>query len=286
MTYLKSVNIDPHCETGPLLSAEQLQSGLLRQRQECLHRPESRQHAVYDSALLDAQHRRRPERQQAFPGSTTAISGTTTCPIPYQLNYGTNGPNADEYCNICNPFQYDTSIMSHPDQVKAHIQDTVDLYADIANGTLARRFHRQAQRLRRRPPGFLEAQSFRGLHAEDRGRRFRARPTGRTPRSSSPSMKAAATTTPATCSRSTSSATARAFRCWWFRPIPPAATSPTTMPITSPSSNSSRGTGTSAPVTNRSRDNFPNPVTKAGNPYVPLNGPALDDLFDAFHFPE
>ena len=21
------------------------------------------------------------------------------------------GPNADEYCNICNPFQYDTSIM-------------------------------------------------------------------------------------------------------------------------------------------------------------------------------
>jgi hypothetical protein len=33
------------------------------------------------------------------------------------------GPQADEYCNICNPFQYDTSIMSHPDQVKAHIQD-------------------------------------------------------------------------------------------------------------------------------------------------------------------
>ena len=36
---------------------------------------------------------------------------------PYQLNYGTPGPKADEYCNICNPFQYDTSIMSHPDQV-------------------------------------------------------------------------------------------------------------------------------------------------------------------------
>ena len=57
-------------------------------------------------------------------------------PDPYQLNYGTNGPNADEYCNICNPFQYDTSIMSHPDQVKAHIVDSLDLYADIANGTL------------------------------------------------------------------------------------------------------------------------------------------------------
>ena len=55
---------------------------------------------------------------------------------PYQLNYGTNGPNADEYCNICNPFQYDTSIMSNPAQVAAHIQDTVNLYSDITNGTL------------------------------------------------------------------------------------------------------------------------------------------------------
>ncbi len=55
---------------------------------------------------------------------------------PYQLNYGTAGPQADEYCNICNPFQYDTSIMSSPQQVAAHLQDSVNLYSDIANGTL------------------------------------------------------------------------------------------------------------------------------------------------------
>ena len=55
---------------------------------------------------------------------------------PYQLNYGTAGPNADEYCNICNPFQYDTSIMSDPEQVAAHIQVLVNLYADISNKTL------------------------------------------------------------------------------------------------------------------------------------------------------
>jgi phospholipase C len=57
-------------------------------------------------------------------------------PDKYQENYGTNGPNADEYCNICNPFQYDTSIMSNPAQVAAHIQDTVNLYADIGAGSL------------------------------------------------------------------------------------------------------------------------------------------------------
>jgi phospholipase C len=64
---------------------------------------------------------------------------TTNCyiaPDPYQLNWDTKGPSADEYCNICNPFQYDTSIMSNPAQVAAHIQDTANLYSDIAGGTL------------------------------------------------------------------------------------------------------------------------------------------------------
>ena len=38
------------------------------------------------------------------------------------------------------------------------------------------------------------------------------------------------------------------------------------------------------PVTNRSRDNLPNPKV-AGDPYVPTNSPALGDLFDLFKFP-
>jgi phospholipase C len=41
----------------------------------------------------------------------------------------------DDYCLICNPFQYDQSIMTSPD-VNKHIQDTTSLYADITNGTL------------------------------------------------------------------------------------------------------------------------------------------------------
>jgi len=36
------------------------------------------------------------------------------------------------------------------------------------------------------------------------------------------------------------------------------------------------------PLTNRSRDNFPNPRVDEDNPYVPLNSPALGDLFDFF----
>jgi phospholipase C len=54
----------------------------------------------------------------------------------YQQNYGTVGPNSDQYCNICNGFQYQKQIMTN-DQIRTeHIVDTTDLYADIAAGTL------------------------------------------------------------------------------------------------------------------------------------------------------
>jgi phospholipase C len=38
------------------------------------------------------------------------------------------------------------------------------------------------------------------------------------------------------------------------------------------------------PVTSRGRDNLSNPVTAKGNPYVPINGPAISDLMDLFDF--
>lgn len=38
------------------------------------------------------------------------------------------------------------------------------------------------------------------------------------------------------------------------------------------------------PLAKRSRDNFPNPRVKKDNPYVPVNSPAIGDLFDMFQF--
>jgi phospholipase C len=54
---------------------------------------------------------------------------------PYQKNFGKVGPDSDQYCNICNPFQYSTNIMKNP-TLRANLQDTKDLYAAIKNGTL------------------------------------------------------------------------------------------------------------------------------------------------------
>jgi phospholipase C len=37
-------------------------------------------------------------------------------------------------------------------------------------------------------------------------------------------------------------------------------------------------------ISHRSRDNLPNPISLPGNPYVPVNAPALGDLMDMFRF--
>ena len=54
----------------------------------------------------------------------------------YQLNYGKVGALSDQYCNICNGFQYQTQIMTNSAVRTTHITDTDQLYRDIQNGTL------------------------------------------------------------------------------------------------------------------------------------------------------
>jgi phospholipase C len=54
----------------------------------------------------------------------------------YQQDYGKVGPLSDQYCNICNGFQYQTQIMANEDVRTSHIFDTDQLYKDIENGKL------------------------------------------------------------------------------------------------------------------------------------------------------
>jgi phospholipase C len=54
----------------------------------------------------------------------------------YQQNYGTVGALSDQYCNICNGFQYQTQIMTNDEIRTKHIVDTDQLYKDIKSGNL------------------------------------------------------------------------------------------------------------------------------------------------------
>jgi phospholipase C len=202
---------------------------------------------------------------------------------PYQLNYGTNGPNADEYCTICNPFQYDTSIMSNPAQVSAHIQDTANLYSDIQNNSLP------AVSVVK-PSGYVD-----GHPSSSKLDLFE----GFTQKivelvQNSPEWKDTAIFI-------TEDEGGGYYDSGYVQPldffgdgtrIPLIVVSPYTTAghisheyadhvsiLKFIERNWQIGT-----VTNRSRDNFPNPIARPNNPYVPVNGPAIADLFDLFDF--
>jgi phospholipase C len=204
-------------------------------------------------------------------------------PDPYQENYGTPGPTADEYCNICNPFQYDTSIMSNPEQVARHIQDTVNLYDDIASGSLPAVSIVKPSGYVDGHPASSKLQLFEGF-VQKIVEQVQASPYRND-----------------TAIFITFDEGGGFYDSGYVQPvdffgdgtrIPLIVVSPYTRPghisheygdhvsiIKFIERNWSLGT-----ITNRSRDNFPNPVVSYENVYVPLNSPALGDLFDLFDF--
>jgi phospholipase C len=207
-------------------------------------------------------------------------------PDPYQLNYGAIGAKSDEYCTICNPFQYDTSIMADATVRTAHNQDTENLYAEIANGTLpAVSFVK--------PSGFVDGhpssskldlfESFCQKIVEG----VQANP------------KLWATT----AIFITFDEGGGYYDSGYVQPldffgdgtrIPLLVVSPYAKPghvaheyadhvSIDKFIEANWGLPT---ITERSRDNFPNPIATPDNPYVPVNSPALDDLFPMFNFPQ
>jgi phospholipase C len=202
---------------------------------------------------------------------------------PYQLNYGTAGPTADEYCTICNPFQYDTSIMSHPDQVAAHIQDSTNLYSDISNHTLP-------------AVSFVKPSGYTDGHPASSKLNLFEGFTKKIVDQVEASDYAKDTVIFITFDEG-----GGYYDSGYVQPldffgdgtrIPMIVVSPYAKPghishdyadhvsiIKFIERNWSL-----QPITYRSRDNFPNPVADSGNPYVPQNSPAISDMFDFFDF--
>jgi phospholipase C len=215
-------------------------------------------------------------------------------PDPYQINYGAVGsPNglgvtiangqADEYCNICNPFQYDTSIMGDPAQIAAHIQDTLNLYSDIQNGTLPSVSFVK-------PSGFVD-----GHPSSSKFNLFE----GFTKKIVD--MVLNSDYADDTAIFITVDEGGGYYDSGYVQALDFFGDG-TRIPLLVVSAYSKGGhiahdysdhvsllkfierNWKLAPVTGRSRDNFPNPKTDWGNPYVPTNGPAISDLFELFDF--
>jgi phospholipase C len=208
-------------------------------------------------------------------------------PDPYDLNYGVPGPTSDEYCNICNPFQYDTSIMANSTVRQEHIQDTLDLYADIGNGTLPAVSFVKPSGLVDGHPASSKLDLFEGFVRKIVDQ-VQASPYAAD-----------------TAIFITEDEGGGYYDSGYVQPLDYFGDGTRIPLIVVAPKQYLRANGYIShryadhvsilkfiernwglpPVTHRSRDNFSNPVSLPENPYVPLNSPALDDLFDFFNFP-
>ncbi len=205
-------------------------------------------------------------------------------PDPYQLNFSAIGKDTDEYCTICNPFQYDTSIMANATVRAAHIQDTANLYNDIKDGTLPAVSIVKPSGLVDGHPSSSKLDLFEGFTKKIIDE-----------------VKKNPKLWKDTAIFITEDEGGGYYDSGYVQPldyfgdgtrIPLIVVSPY---ATGGHINHNYADHVSilkfieanwkvGPVSNRSRDNFPNPTATADNPYVPTNSPAIDDLMGLFTF--
>ena len=188
------------------------------------------------------------------------------------------------YCQICNPFQYSASIMGNPTQRAAHIKDTVDLLADIQNNTLPAVSFGKPDGLLDGHPSSSKIDLF-SAYVQQVLDALEA----------NPKLKAS------TAVFVTWDEAGGYWDSGFIQPIDFFGDGPRIpLIVLSPYSTGGKVNHSYAdhvsilkfiernwglqPLTDRSRDNLPNPRTRSESAYVPANMPALDDLFDLFDF--
>jgi phospholipase C len=223
--------------------------------------------------------------EHQFP-STPSPSRSRRPPCATLANQYSQDPNSGQnpYCNICNPFQYSTSIMTNTTVRQEHIRDTTDLYLDIADNTLPAVTFVKPGGLNDGHPAsskFNIYESFvhKILIELQKNKQLWA----------------------TTAVFITVDEGGGYYDSGYIQPLDFFGDG-TRIPllVVSPYSKGGRvvhsygdhvsylkfieKNWTLTPVTTRSRDNLPNPETAANDPYVPTNSPAIGDLMDMFDF--
>ena len=188
------------------------------------------------------------------------------------------------YCNICNFESYATAIMGNPAQRKAHIKDTADFFNAIDNSTLPAVSFVKPDGLLDGHPASSKVDLLEGMTKKIFDH-----------------LKANPSLMATTAFIITMDEGGGYYDSGYIQPLDFFGDGPR-IPLIIVSNFTKGGhinhTYTDhvsilkfiernwglAPLTSRSRDNFPNPTSDASNPYVPTNSPALGDLFDMFAF--
>jgi phospholipase C len=202
----------------------------------------------------------------------------------YLANPDGNYVTADNtYCNICNPFQYSTSIMTSA-AGRSHLQDTTALYQAIQKGTLPAVSYVK-------PDGWLD-----GHPSSSKLNLFEG-----FVKKIVDGVQANKELWESTAIIVTFDEGGGYYDSGYIQPLDYFGDG-TRIPTLVVSKHTKAGHISHtyadhvsilkfieanwglAPLTARSRDNFPNPVASKSNPYVPLNSPAIGDLMDLFTF--
>jgi phospholipase C len=213
-----------------------------------------------------------------YNAATRFDNGSTD---PFDVLIGTGG---DWYCDICNPFQYAASIMGDAAQRAAHIKDAVDFFDDLDRGRLP-------------AVAYLKPDSFTDGHPASSKLDLLEALVGRV----LDGLKKQPDLADTTAVFVTFDEGGGYWDSGFSQPLDFFGDGPR-IPFVAVSRYSRGGRVVHTyydhasvvkfiernwrlrPLTARSRDNLPNPVMAAGNPYVPLNMPAIGDLFEMFDF--
>jgi len=191
---------------------------------------------------------------------------------------------AGNYCDICNPFSYVSSIMGDATQRPKHIKDAIDFFSELDQGHLPSVAYVKPDSLVDGHPASSKLDLFEGM-LENIVDKLKAHPE---------LFKDTALLV-----------TVDEGGGYWdsgtFVPLDFFGDGPRIpLIVVSPYSRGGKVVHSYndhasvlkfiernwhlQPLSDRSRDNLPNPVTSSSTPYVPANIPAIGDLFDMFDF--
>jgi phospholipase C len=194
---------------------------------------------------------------------------------------GTGAPLDGTYCNICNPFEYE---LTYPAMRAAHMRDVTDLFSDLTNGTLPAVSYVK-------PDGVMD-----GHPASSKFDLFEAFAQNIVNLAQSNKEQWKETAIFITVDEG-----GGFYDSGFIQPVDFFGTGPR-IPMVAVSEYSKGGhishtygehssfvkfverNWRLGKLSERSRDNLPNPRQNDDNPYVPTNMPAIGDLFDMFDF--
>jgi phospholipase C len=272
LTYLTALNVPPNCATGHYYLLNNYDPG------------------YFGDGTVDTTD------EFTIPPSATPTIGDDLIANHISWRYYGDDWNAyvadpegfepgNEYCNICNPFQYATSIMTNAAIRTTYLKDATDLYTDIGNGWLPAFAIVKPSGLTDGHPASSKLDLFEGFAKK---------------------IVDLVTANPNlfndTAIIITFDEGGGYYDSGYVQPIDFFGDGTRIPAIIVSAHAASPGLISHeyadhvsilkflernwkiGPVSNRSRDNLPNPKTAATNPYVPTNGPAIGDLFDMFDF--